>query len=241
VSSIGAVAGRLGLGALIRVEDWLIAGWVAVVSPVLFRSGGGKGPFDPDQPLEGALRLAAVGAVLVCVTAKRRPDPAAAAAKRPFVTTAAVGPFVGGLLLVTITGFVALDVASALVTTCLVAAAAALVVVRVIVPPLGLPVRRALMTPFVMVASGMYWTLIGSVVLPGDAPALRRAAQLDPHGMLLPLGFLVAFSVVFYAMLVYAPRQAAEPEGAPAVWVLRYLAFAASAALGIGWLSVLSG
>lgn len=241
MSAVSSVAGRLGLGTLMRVEDWLIAGWVAIVSPVMFRSGGGKGPFDPDQPMQGVLRLAAVGAVLVCVVAKRRSVQPGAAANRPFVTTAAVGPFVGGLLLVTITGFVALDVPSTLVTASLLAGAAGLLAVRLLAPPLALPVRRALVSPFVMVASGMYWTLIGAVVSPGEASTLRRAAMLDLHGMLLPLGFLVAFSTVFYAMLVYGPRQVAEPEGAPAVWVLRYLTFAASVALGVGWLSVLSG
>ena len=241
MSAASTVAVRLGLGTLLRFEDWLIAGWVAIVSPVLFRSGGGKGPFDADQPLQGVLRLAAVAAVLVCVAAKRRSDAPGAAANRPFVATAAVGPFVGGLLLVTITGFVALDVPSTLVTATLVVGAAGLLAVRLFAPPLALPVRRALVSPFVMVASGMYWTLIGEVVSPGDASALRRAAIVDLHGMLLPLGFLVAFSTVFYAMLVYAPRQVAEPEGAPAVWVLRYLAFAASVALGVGWLSILGG
>ena len=234
------MAARLGLGSLLRVEDWLIAGWVAIASPLLFRGGGDKGPFDPGQPLQGVLRLAAVGAVLVCVAARQQRDPAHGS-QRALLNRASVGPFFGGLLLVTITGFVALDAPSALVTAFLAAAVAAMLAARLLLPPLALPVRRALVSPFVVIASGMYWTLIGLVVSPRDVSALRQAVLADFHGMLLPLGFLIAFSAVYYAMLVYAPRQVAEPEGGPAVWVLRYALFLASVALGIGWLGVLSG
>jgi hypothetical protein len=48
------------------------------------------------------------------------------------------------------------------------------------------------------------------------------------------------FSAVYYAMLVFAPRQIAEREGGGVEWVLRYLLFVVSIVLGIGWLGVLS-
>lgn len=39
------------------------------------------------------------------------------------------------------------------------------------------------------------------------------AAELG--GLATALGLFVLFAAVFYAMLVYAPRQIAEPEGTP--------------------------
>lgn len=235
-----SVLSRLGAGSLLRFEDWLAGGWVAVVSPALFKLGGSRGPFDPDQPVQGALRLAAVGAVLVCVAARKSPGPKGTPV-RTGVNGAWIGPFTGGLLLIAIAGFVALDAPGAAVTATLAVAAAGMVAARFLLPPLGVLARRALVSPFVAVAGGMYGTVIGAVASPGDVSALKRAVVTDFHGMLVPLGFLAAFSAVYYAMLVYAPRQVADPGGAPLVWVLRYAAFLASIALGVGWLGVLGG
>jgi hypothetical protein len=93
-----------------------------------------------------------------------------------------------------------------------------------VVPPLDVMARRVLVAPFVLVAGGLYWSFIEAVSGTGGAP----------------LVFLIAFSAVYYAMLIYAPRQVAEREGSGLVWVLRYLAFAVSIVLGIGWLSILT-
>jgi len=55
-----------------------------------------------------------------------------------------------------------------------------------------------------------------------------------------PSRSVVAFSAIYYAMLIYAPRQIAEREGGVVEWLLRYATFAVSIALGIGWLSVIT-
>lgn len=91
-----------------------------------------------------------------------------------------------------------------------------------------------------MIAGGLYWTFIESVVGTPGAAALRRSALLDPRGAELALFFLLAFSAVYYAILVYAPRQIAEREGGLVEWLLRYAAFVASIVLGLGWLRILS-
>jgi hypothetical protein len=44
---------------------------------------------------------------------------------------------------------------------------------------------------------------------------------------------------VYYAMLVYAPRQVAEREGGPVAWLARYALFVAATLLGIGWVGQL--
>jgi len=217
----------------------LITGWVAFASPLLFRVGGEKGPFDPGQPLAGAIRLGAVAGVLLCLAARQRQDPAAPR-QQSMMNRGALGPFVGGLLLVTISGFTALGTANIVVYAAILIAAIGAVAVRFAAPPLSVPIRRALVSPFVMVASGLYWTFIEAVVGTPGAAAARHQVLLDPHAAELALLFLVGFSAVYYAMLIYAPRQVAEREGGLVEWLIRYLAFAASIVLGIGWLSVLS-
>ncbi len=225
---------------LLRVEDLVLAGWVAIASPLLFRVGGDKGPFDPGQPLVGWLRLGAVLGVLLCLAARRKGE-AGSPRQTSLLNRASVGPFVGGLLLMTISGFTALGLPTFAVYATLLAAAAGMIATRLAVSPIGVVIRRALVSPFVMVAGGIYWTLIEQVIGTPGAATVRRNAPVDWHSAALPLFFLVAFSAIYYAMLIYAPRQIAEREGGAVEWVLRYAAFAFSIALGIGWLSILSG
>lgn len=177
--------------------------------------------------------------VLACLAA--RPKVEAGRPTQPsLLNRASVGPFVGGLLLVTISGFTALGAPTPVVYATLVAAAIGMVAIRIAIPPISVFVRRALVSPFVMVSAGLYWTFIESVIGTPGAATLRQNARIDPHGAELALLFLVAFSAVYYAMLVYAPRQIAEREGGTVEWLLRYAVFVVSIALGIGWLSILS-
>jgi hypothetical protein len=157
--------------------------------------------------------------VLACLAARRKTD-----GTPSLGSWAAVGPFVGGLLLVTISGFTALGATNAAIYAVLVAAAILVAAVRFAVPPLDSLARRVLVAPFILVAGGLYWSFI-------EAVSGTRGA---------PLFFLIAFSAVYYAMLIYAPRQVAEHEGSGLTWLLRYVAFAVSIVLGIGWLSILT-
>jgi hypothetical protein len=218
---------------LLTAEDWLIAAWVAVASPFLFRAQGGAGPFDGGAPLLGVLRLAAVLGALVCLVARQ--DPANAVPRsRSILNSGAAGPMCGGLLLVAISGFAALDATSGFGVATLIAFAVVMIAVRIFVPPLGIAYRRALVTPFVMVSSGLFWTFIAEVSgEPGTAtPA---AAVSDPQTAVEAIAFLLAFSAVYYAMLVYAPRQVAEREGGLVTWALRYVLFVAGVAFGLAW------
>jgi len=216
-----------------------MAGWVAIASPLLFRAGGEKGPFDPDQPLQGVLRLGAVLCVVICLAA-RRPVQPDGQAEPPALNWAAVGPLTGGLLLLTISGFVALDASSEVVLPLLIAVLVVGVVVHFALPPLPLLARRALVTPFVMIAAAIYWNVIAQVTGGGGFRLTPAQAIGDPHTAELILGFLAAFSAVYYAMLIYAPRQVAGREGGVLEWGIRYVLFLASIVLGIGWLGALS-
>lgn len=223
---------------LLKAEDWLLAGWIAVVSPLVFRAGGDKGPFDSGQPVEGLLRLLAVLGVILCLAVRHPKDEAA---KPSIINRASVGPFTGGLLLVLISGFTALDVPSNLVVWILLIAVAGALLVRFAGPPLAAPLRRALVTPFVVIAGGIYWNVIAQVAGIRGFVVAGATSAADRHTALLALGFLALFSAVYYAMLIYGPRQVAEPEGGLVEWGLRYVVFLASIVLGLGWLAAIAG
>ena len=63
-------------------------------------------------------------------------------------------PAHGALLLVAISGCTALGVTSGPGLALVVAAVVVMIVVHVVVPPLGLGIRRALVTPIILVAGG---------------------------------------------------------------------------------------
>lgn len=209
---------------------------MALATPLLFRAQGSpSGPFDSGRPLDGLVRLAAVVAALACIAAKRSPT---AAGERPSSNQAATGPLTGGLLLVTISGFVALDVSQpAIVLAFLAGAGVLMLAVHFRAPALSTPVRRVLVSPFVLVTGGIFWSVIEQVTGPGGPQV--GPVSLDPRAVPVALVFLVGFSAVYYAMLIYAPRQVAEREGGVVAWLLRYAAFALSVVFGLGWLRVL--
>jgi hypothetical protein len=226
-----AVPARTERRVVLVAEDWLLAAWVAVATPLLFRAEGGSGPFDSGAPLLGVIRLAAVLGALICVSCRRHPN---APRERSLIGVGAIGPLTGGLLLVAISGFTALGVTSGAGIALVAVAAVAMIAVHVLLPPLSIVARRVLVTPFVMVAGGLFWTFIAAVTgEPGSAtPA---AAIANPQTAVAAAGFLLAFSAVYYAMLVYAPRQVAEREGSLVTWVLRYALFVAGVVFGLAW------
>ena len=94
--------------------------------------------------------------------------------------------------------------------------------------------RRALVTPFIPVASRFFQEVLGGLT---DLFDLRQlAAGLTSPGDLPGTLFVVLFATVgvaiFYVALVFAPRQIAEREGTAATWTVRFLLFVASLAIG---------
>ncbi len=229
---------RPGLAA--RVEDWLLVGWVALAAPLLSRTEGGAGPFDGGQPVQGGLRLLAVGLALAALVARRTAGPGAT--EPSILQRGAVGPLVGGLLLIAGGGWAALGGAPEAATTLLLGAAAAVAVaMRRLVPPLSVRTRRALVTPFILVAGGLFWQIIDAVVGGAGGAAFTVAAFSDRTTALAAGGFFILFSGVYYAMLVYAPRQVVEHEGGALAWLFRYATFAVGVVFGLGWLRAVGG
>jgi hypothetical protein len=85
-------------------------------------------------------------------------------------------------------------------------------------------------------AGGTLWSLVESVAGSTDvAGVLGRT----PAAFGLALGVLALLCGLYYAMLVYAPRQIVEREGDLRAWLIRYALFAAGVAFGLSWFAAL--
>ncbi|HEY7828063.1 MAG TPA: hypothetical protein VIB99_07500 [Candidatus Limnocylindrales bacterium] len=221
------------LALSLRVEDWLLFGWVSLAAPVLGQTDPSAGPFDPGRPVQGTLELIGVAGALIClVTGRSDPPPGA---RSTGVGWGATGPLVGGLLLVSLVGWTGLGLSGTLATAAWIALAVVIVAVRWRWPALPTVVRRALVTPFILAAGGIFWSVIDTVT-GGRSALVGQPAGASPGDIAFLVGLLAAFSSVYYAMLIFAPRQVAEPEGRPVTWLLRFGVFLVSVAFGLVWL-----
>jgi hypothetical protein len=221
------------LFATLRIEDWLLAGWVGLASPLLGASGTeGAGPFDPGHPVVGVLRLVAVVGALAClITRTSDPGPDS---EGGVIERGAMGPLVGGLILVGVSAVTGLALTEAGAWAVVIGAVVLLAGLRLRWPALPTSVRRALVTPFILAAGGIYWSVLDGVTN-GDS-LVGLAAGSDLRAVAPLAGFLLLFSAVYYAMLVFAPRQVAEREGSPISWLARFAVFAVSLVFGLAWL-----
>lgn len=252
---------------LVRAEDIALAVWVAFVVPVLYRvQGSTAGPFDPGRPVDGVVGIIGIAGAVVCLAARTAPEigvaPRAAVGRGAVPglgpapasrgggtsaggyaigSSAAVGPFAGGLIAVGASAASGLSLAGPVAEAGAAGLAILAIAVRLWLPPLPPGIRRLLVTPYIVAAGGLFGSFIDAVTA-GDVPGrLRAAAPADLGGAAPVIGFLLAFSAVVYAMLVFAPRQIAEREGGPVAWLVRYGCFVLSVALGAGWIRLVSG
>ena len=221
----------------LRIEDWLLGAWIGLVAPLFGRLDGSAGPFDPGRPLEGTLQLVGALGALACLITGRSDAPADAGPGP--LQRASIGPLVGGLLLVIVVGATGVGLAGGAVDVAIVGAIAILVVVRLRWPALPTATRRILVTPFIFATGGIFWSVVDQVVGgpggSGGAPA-GPAAGASLQEIALELGIFGVFSGIYYLMLIYAPRQVAEPEGGLLTWLVRFGLFLASVIVGVAWL-----
>ena len=180
---------RRAVGSIaLRAEDWLLAGWVLLAAPLIALAGGSAGPFDSGHPIAGvALLIGFCGAVACLATRNSPADGASPAAGGStswnVMDSAAIGPLVGGLMLVGGTGFAELGLSPEAVLYPSVAAVLALSVMQSRLPRVPTAVRRAFVTPYLLSAGGLFWGIVhavtrGSIWAPHLVrrwPAPRRA------------------------------------------------------------------
>jgi hypothetical protein len=224
-------------GAAVRAEDWLLAGWVALASPVLVRAGGSVEPFDTGHPAQGLLLLAGFAGAIACL-ATRNSD---SSAESPSVlASGAVGPLAGGLLLVGGSAASELGFDAEIFFGPTMVALVAFTLLQSRLPALPTAVRRAFVAPYLMSAGGLFWNVVHTITEGLDPGSLFGSSAAGVSGeVTLVLGLLIASAAVFYAMLIYAPRQIAEREGGPIEWLARFALFLGGVVFGLGWLSVL--
>jgi hypothetical protein len=222
----------------LRVEDLLLAGWVILVEPLLppDSSAGGQGP-DLLRALLGAVAL---GGLAVCIGARAAPGVASAIVRDGQVAWI-IGPLIGAIAFAledTSRAFGSPTAGSILAVAIIGLGVAA----RWRLPPLDGATRRALVTPFILVTSGYFGEFLSGLRDLFDVRELAEILATETSGF-GPFAIFLAVSgvVVFYAMLVYAPRQVAEREGGPVAWLFRVLVFLASLTLGTTWTGIVRG
>lgn len=223
--------------AAVRGEDWLLAGWVALASPVLVRAGGSAGPFESGHTAQGLLFLAGFAGAIACL-ATRNSGPAV---QSPGVlASGAVGPLAGGLLLVGGSAASELGFDPEIVFGPTMVALVLFTLLQSRLPALPTAVRRAFVMPYLMSAGGLFWSVVHTITAGLDPGSVFGSSAAGVSGeVTLVVGLLIASAAVFYAMLIYAPRQIAEREGGPIEWLARFGLFLAGVIFGLGWLSLL--
>jgi hypothetical protein len=117
-------------------------------------------------------------------------------------------------VLIAVSAATALSLTSSAVLILIVILGIIAILVHIRLPSIPAIIRRALVTPYVLVAGSLFWRLIDAVTGGDLIGQLRRVPPSDFQTIEPVVGFLLAFSAVYYAMLIYAPRQFAESEGA---------------------------
>jgi hypothetical protein len=217
-----------GLLARLQVED-LGIGAIMLVSALLPTGGWGEGFLHPwsDDPLSALLSLvAAVGAIVALAT--RVPGEARFDTSRGSEDTRAwmIGPFIGGVSFVGGTSLDRLGLPGGeLLIFLALAAAVASFVLGHRLPVVSRPTRRLLVAPFVVMAAVLFHDL-ASVVVEGFAETQNLTAWLlAPENLILTLSILAIIGFagwIFYAMLIFVPRELADPGGSTRSWAVRF-------------------
>jgi hypothetical protein len=221
------------LARWLRVEDLLLAAVGLFGLPLLGRLLGFGTPEvvapDTTSPLTGAFGLVAIGGVLVCLLTRGAGEPAPFGDGRLTFEGWARFPLVAGLGIVatqTLPG-VGLDGDPVLGITLLVVTVS--VVGYAWLPVVPVAVRRTLVVPMGIMATGAFDQLMGSGL--SDATRELLTGQAPPEASaFLPL--ILGVVAVLYTALVAAPRAIADPGATWLVWVIRFLFLLAALVTG---------
>jgi len=218
---------------LFRAEDALL-GLVNLVAPSTLHVGL-DGSDDPNAGLGLLLLLAVLGAVAaIGLRPSDQPTVAAGGVEAPRIVL--VGPLVGGLFLVGTLAGEQLGMADGSVIGGAGVVAAGLAAAGSAYLPVTSPgVRRALVTPLVLVGAGIFSSFAGEIIGGLDVPAMIRDAPAVGVGFAVFVSVLLISGIgAFYAMFVAAPRALADPEASWWLWIPRFALFLVTALLGLG-------
>jgi hypothetical protein len=226
---------RHALTSRVQVEDFALVG-VVLLGALL---GGGadrsiaRSILDREQdPLLGAISLiAALGAIVAMATRVPGESRVDRSERRYWI----VGPFIGAVGFTSGSALEQLGIAGGDVVT---GPALLFTILSVVfadrLPVVERPVRRLLTAPFVLLSGAVFQGLTAELMtgLAGvvDLPTILAAPDAVQL-VALVVGISLAVSWIFYSMLVFAPRELADPGAPTAWWVLRF---------GVFWVSVVA-
>jgi hypothetical protein len=229
---------------LLRIEDFLLAGWSAVGVPLVALSGAGELLEFGGEPdlMAGLVQLGSVVAAIVAIAT--RPSAPAPLAPQPFQQAqgALMGPLIMSVTLVAVSAsdHLALGIDGLVGGVGLIAIFGAFIFGDHL-PVIDARLRRALVLPFVLVCAGIFDAFTADLLADVNLIDLVRAAALEETGFGLFIVTMVTAALgTFYAALVAAPRQLADPMPGCAPWPIRFVLFLVSSAIGIGWLTALA-
>lgn len=229
------VDGPVSLSSRVRIEDALLFAWL-VLQPTLFPVASAVADAGSRRDVVGGLLdLVALCLAAACVGARSRPGVQSGLVGGTDGIAYAVGPLFGAVAFVVdnTTERLGLSDGNLAVLPLLLAVAAA-IVARLRLPPLSGEQRRALVTPFILATSGFFGSFLVGLTDLFDIRSLIAAfsGPDDPRWTLFVLGIATLGVLVFYLMLVFAPRQIAEREGTTGSWAVRFLVFIVGLSLG---------
>jgi hypothetical protein len=179
------------------------------------------------------LDLVGLFAFVACLAARSQPGVISGLIARGDILYA-VGPLAGALAFTVDDIGENLNLQGALTLIPAAAAIALVVLVWRFAPPLSGDQRRALVTPFVLVTSRFFGQFMSGLADVFDlrqlAAGVGSQADLAGAAFVITIGTLGA--LIFYVMLVFAPRQVAEREGTAMTWAIRFALYLVSLTIG---------
>ena len=227
----------------LRVEDALLFGWLVLLQPLLAGLGSGDRFADlspEDDPLVGLVYLVAAAGAVVALATRSPGESAFDFESFDTPRSYAMMPFMAALALIASIGAENTGIASA--EAAFLPVAAVTVVAHVFynrLPTLAPNKRRVLMAPCVLVGAGIFNGTMADVLDSVDVGDLFSAVGGDVQALVGVFALLVLFSLPFYMMFVFAPRQVTESEGTWPAWAARYGLFLVGAIAGVGWLAAI--
>lgn len=222
----------------LRLEDLLLFVWLVLVAPLLPTFGPTAGAGNGPQPLLGLLDLVALAGLAACLGARSAPGVV------PGLVSGgdfryAFGPLVGALFFAVDDTVANLDPGGNLGPFLVLALVAVGLVARFRLPLLAAAQRRALVTPFILATSGYFGQFLSGIANIFDLRPILADIASDPRSVAVALAIGTLGVLVFYLMLVFAPRQVAEREGTFLNWAVRFLVFLVGLSIGTTWAGLL--
>lgn len=219
-------------------EDWLLFGWAALAQPVFFSASAASSSdlfTAPASALLGGLYVLAGGGAVVAMLTR---DAEAAAAHRPAFSEeelSGIGPTAAGVVLVFLVGF---ELLGGRMPDLLIGGVFLVTLISALfrnrLPAVVGTTRRVFITPFVMAAAGLFDQVIVTIVGLFDLSLIGSVRTSDEIWLFVTLvGIGVAVSVIFYSMLILAPRRLAGDHAGRWTWVARYLLFVVTVLIGV--------